>query len=520
MCSPETLPHLLTPAARNRALVLEFDGSQYTCAELWDRANVAASALLERGIEQGETVVLSLGNGPEFLDAFFGAQLAGAIPVPVYPGSGTGRLQRLAERCDARRAICSSAKEADAAGHGLSVLTPDDLKRPTPTRHLPAISGEDVAYIQFTSGSTGEPKGVVLSHRNVLANIDQLIAGFGITASDRFVSWLPIYHDMGLVLMTLVPLAVGAHLTLLPATLRSLRPWLAAIETQRGTFIAAPDFGYRMALRLLHRGDRPDLSSLRVALNAAEPVRAQTIETFERAAGLRRVMIAGYGLAEATVGVSAARPGSAPLVDDDGVVSVGRSFPGVEVAVWADGRPADPGQRGEVFVRGPACTTGYRRERSDAEPSARPDGFLPTGDLGYLDRDGRLFVIGRTKNMILQAGRNLAPREIEELVDGLAWVRRSAAIGIDRGDRAGEQAYLFVEGRGAAATDRQELRERIVQVVAVVYDELGIRPGRVYLTRPRTIPLTDSGKIRYTALRDRYLTGALRRENLLLYPEY
>jgi acyl-CoA synthetase (AMP-forming)/AMP-acid ligase II len=397
-----------------------------------------------------------------------------------------------------------------------SLLTDDD----DGSGDFPYVGASDTAYIQFTSGTTGEPKGVQLSHDNVLVNIRQLTAGFGITAEDIFVSWLPAYHDMGLVLMTMVPMALGARLILLPASLRSLRPWLSTIEEHRGTFTAAPDFGYRMALRGADTTDLSDLASLRVALNAAEPVRASTIDSFEGTYGLEGVMIAGYGLAEATVGVSAWEPGKEPLVDEKGVVSVGKPFPEVAISILRGNHLLGHGELGEIVVRSPANTRGYWEEEAATSELFAADGYIRTGDLGYHDAEGNLFVAGRLKQMILQAGRNIAPREVEEIVDSLPFVRRSAAVGVDRGDAAGEQLYIFTEMREGSKPDDEICRDRVVSIVDSIHSHLGLRPGRVYLTARRTIPFTANGKVRYIELKEAYQLGLLREQGKLWYPEW
>lgn len=530
-----TLTEMLAAGVRRWPERVAFTFEEDACGygELGRRSKRFAAHLLVRGLGAGERVVLAVPNSTEFFTAFFGVLRAGAVAVPLLPESGAGRVLDVARLCGARAVVTVSeaAREAlaERAPAGLPILTVAaglEAGDEPEARTLPPVAPGDLAYIQYTSGSTGDPKGVQLSHANVTANLGQLVAGFEITAGDRFVSWLPVYHDMGLVLMTLVPLALGARLVLLPASLRRVRAWLEAIALHRGTFTAAPDFAWRLALRAAGEADRHDLSSLRVALDAAEPVRAGTVDGFAGVFGLPPgIMIPGYGLAEATVGVSAWPPGGPVKVDGRGLVSVGRPFPGVRVEIRHRGRPAAPGEVGEILVASPANTRGYFANRRATARLLRPGGFLRTGDLGYVDDEGDLYVAGRLKNVILHGGRTLAPQEVEEAVDALPFVRASAAVGVDRGDAAGEQLYLFAEVRGSdqvrGEPAGEELHQsRVVAIVQTVRERVGLRPGRVYLLTPRSIPRTANGKIRYPALRRSYLDGRLRREGRILFPPY
>lgn len=517
---PRTLLELLEQrhASTPQQAAFFWEGRPVSFEALRDGACRFASALLALGVARGECILIRLPNGPEFFTAFYGAQRAGAIAVPVFPASGPERLAELARRCGAT--IVAVGGTGGEAIPGLRSIAVAGTASAPPAGAFPRVEPSDIAFLQYTSGTTGTPKGVMLTHEGLLTNVEQLIEAMALAPSDCFVSWLPVFHDMGLILMTMVPFYLAAKLVLLPTSLANPRPWLAAIARHRGTVTAAPDFAYRLTLRHVREPGAFDLRSLRVALDAAEPVRPGTIEAFERAFGLPHVLIAGYGLAEATVGVSTWTPGTAPLVDARGVVSVGRPFRGIDVQIVEDGRALSAGEIGEIAVHSPANTRGYYRDAAETASLFWRDGYIRTGDLGYLDDEGRLFVTGRLKNMIKHGGESVFPQEAEQIADRLPAVRRSAAVGIDAGGPEGEQLFVFAElARPGSHTDAG-LYDLAVDVVQAVHAHLGIRPGRVYLLRPHAIPLTANGKTQHAALREQYLSGELRASGAILFPEY
>jgi acyl-CoA synthetase (AMP-forming)/AMP-acid ligase II len=499
-----------------------WDDEPYSFEWLRRGVNRFAAELQRLGVVAGDRVLICLPNGPDFFLAFYGAQRAGAIAVPVFPASGPARITAIAQLCGGG-ILVAPRKENDIGREspsGLRTVCVDSAGECPENASFPPVKADDIAFLQYTSGSTGAPKGVMLSHGGLLSNIVQLIAGMDLSASDCFVSWLPVYHDMGLILMTMAPFFLGAKLVLLPTSLANARPWFDAISRHRGTVTAAPDFAYRVALRSIRNPALYDLSSLRVALNAAEPVRLATITGFESAFGLHNVLIAGYGLAEATVGVSTWPPGTAPLVDHRGVISVGRPFPRISVQIIEEDRTLGAGQVGEIVIQSPANTRGYFSDRAETERLFWQDGWIRTGDLGYLDDSGRLFVTGRLKNIIKHCGQTIFPQEAEQIVDLLPFVRRCAAVSIDSGGPEGEQLWIFAELFRPGAYSETELYDSTVDVVQAIQAQLGIRPGRVYLLRPHSIPLTYNGKTRHSALREIYLSGSLRASDAILFPAY
>jgi acyl-CoA synthetase (AMP-forming)/AMP-acid ligase II len=502
-----------------------FNGQSVSFAELWRGINRFGTFLLERGFNRGERVVVALPNSAEFFSAFYGIQRAGGIAVPVFPDSGAERIFSLANLCGARTIVVPSGLPGEqlvhfkkqAELHDLSVITVAESLETSPIADFPRIDPDDISFLQYTSGSTGNPKGVMLTHANLLTNVRQMIAGMEITADEVFVSWLPVYHDMGLILKTMVPFYLAARVHLLPTNLRNVRPWLEAIQKHKATFTAAPDFAYRLCLRHVDPGEY-DLSSLRVALNAAEPVRASTIREFERAFGLADVMVAGYGLAEATVGVSMWKPGTSNRVDSNGRVSVGASFPDVGLLIVSDGQALPPGEIGEITIRSRANSQGYYNNPAETASLFWKNGYLLSGDLGYLDEDGYLYIVSRKKNIIKRSGETISPQEVEEVIDAMPDVRFSAALGVDKGGMQGEQVYVFVEIRDGEAMTEDALHEMATQMVANFHSHMGFRPARVYLLKPRGIPLTHNGKIQHVRLRELYLGGNLREK--ILYPIY
>jgi acyl-CoA synthetase (AMP-forming)/AMP-acid ligase II len=546
-----SVTELVARSARGKPghVAVSAGGRAWTYAELWEGARTAATALQRAGVSPGDTVVLALPNEVGFFLAFLGTLIAGGIAVPVFPRSAPERLAGLARLAGASALVGAAGPHANdlgklAARDGRAFLTLVDLGRgggagasrargggagtsrarggaPVPVPDDP----DRPCYIQYTSGSTADPRGVIITHRGLLANIAQMTEAMDITPDDVFVSWLPTYHDMGLSLMALTPFSLGARLVLLPTDLRDVAGWLRAIETHRGTFTAGPDFAYRLCLRNVRNPERFILSSLKVCMNASEPVRAATLAGFEAAFGLRRVMMTGYGLAEATLSVTCTQRGQPIDVDKRGLVCLGRPMPGTTVKIAGPAGPAagqagelPAGQVGEIVVAGPSTCTEYHRNPAATAALAWRDGYIRTGDLGYLDGAGRLYFTARQKEVIKLAGRSIYPQEVESLADQVTGVRLSAAVGIDRGGVLGEQLYVFAEVRDAGTATPAALRVIATEIVRALHGALGVRPRSTILLRPRRIPQTANGKLRRATLRDAYTGGQLVPGADILYP--
>jgi 1-acyl-sn-glycerol-3-phosphate acyltransferase len=403
----------------------------------------------------------------------------------------------------------------------------------------------DLALIQYTSGSTGDPKGVALTNENLLANMRAIARALALTPEDACVSWLPLYHDMGLIGAWLTALHEGLPIAILSPLAFLARPerWLWAIHHRRATTTVAPNFAYDLVARRIRDEavEGLDLSSLRATLNGSEPVRPETVERFCARYGphgyRREAMLPVYGLAETAVALTFPPLGrgarfdgvdratfegegrAVPAAALDGAlrfVSCGRALEGSEVRLVArDGSGDDVPERveGRILFRGRSATQGYFRRPDATADLVRPDGWLDTGDLGYL-ADGELHVTGRVKDLIIRAGKNLHPREIEEAAESVEGVRRGsvAAFGVaDEATGAGggtgtEAVYVVCETR---ATDAAE-RERIAAAVKVaVLAGTGTAADRIVLVPPGSIPKTSSGKVARSECRARLRRGEI-----------
>lgn len=541
--------HADTSPGRVHVRLLSEEGSteEVTYGELRQEATTVAAAVAARGIEPGDRVAIMLPTSRLYFSTFVGALLAGAVPVPIYPPARPSQLAdhlRRHERIlgNAGAGLLVTVPEAVPVGRALranveslrDVVVPDALTA-TGRAALPAPAASDVALLQYTSGSTGHPKGVVLTHDNLLANIRAMGEAAAVSGADTFVSWLPLYHDMGLIGAWLSSLYFGVPLVVMPPQMFLVRPsrWLWAINDSRATISAGPNFAYELCLSKIGDGELEglDLSSWRLAFNGAEPVSAATIERFaERFApyGLRREAIAPvYGLAESSVGLTFPPLGRAPLVtriardrflragravdadpSDTGAlrfVACGQPLPGHEVRV-VDAAERELGDRheGRIEFRGPSATSGYWHNALASRALIHGD-WLDTGDLGYV-ADGDLYVTGRVKDVIIRAGRNVHPDELEEAIGDVPGIRKGCVAVFASADpeHGTEQLVVLAETRETddAATDA--LRSAIV---ATTVDLLGTPPDDVVLAPPRTVLKTSSGKIRRAASREVYEAG-------------
>ncbi len=522
-------------------------------AALVAAAERAGAALAARGVAPGDRVALILARPRDFVTAFLGSARIGAVPVPLYPPAGLRRADAyvtttapVLDRARTRALVADAPvlELFDRAGLAAAPairIAPDRLRAdaaaPAPARPAPT----DPCFIQFTSGSTAAPRGVVVSHQNLAANARAFMhEGLGVTPEDSGVTWLPLYHDMGLIGFVLGPLYTGNTVTFLSPQSFLKRPlrWLETIARHRATVSFGPSLGYALVARRATGLDlgHLDLSCWRVAGCGAEPVHAPTLAAFARALAPARfdprALVACYGLAEATLAVTFAALGrgivtervaatalhaegrATPANDPTDTVELtacGRAFQGHEVAVFpseaagddAASAPLPERAVGEIRVRGPSVTRGYFGEppRDDA------GGWLRTGDLGYL-AGGELFVCGRSKELVIVGGRNYFPQDLEEPAATVPGVRPGHLVAFGAcapaGDR--EQVVLVVEATARDAAARDAVARAVARAVT---GATGLPVDEVHVVRAGALPKTSSGKLRRAEVRALHAEGRL-----------
>ncbi|MBZ3912666.1 fatty acyl-AMP ligase [Streptomyces acidiscabies] len=519
-----------------------------------EQSALTVAAFLRTTARPGDRVLLLLPPGLDYLTAFLGCLYAGTVAVPLYPprpGAKLDRIEAVVQDCRPTHALTVDLllDHLRSAADGLRLHSVEEIRAAGHSASLPLPRAGDLAFLQYTSGSTGTPKGVMVGHGNLAENDRAIAAGFGVRADDVILSWLPLYHDMGLIGTALLPLYLGVRAVLLDtfAFIHDPLSWPEAVSRYGATCSGGPNFAYQL-LADRHDPERLaglDLSSWRIAFNGAEPIIPATLERFADLYGRhgfdRGALYPCYGLAEATLFVSGAEPMAgyealslsrravesgrledAPPDDADrlDVVSCGRAAVDTEIVIRsADGRALPDGEIGEICVRGPGVAGGYweRPEASEDTFRARVEGrdgtFLRTGDLGAL-RDGRLYPVGRSKDLIIVAGRNFYPYDVENLASAASDDLRRGCAAAFQPELAEPRVVLVAEAaRGAVArlrSDTAAVAELGAAVRRRVGAECGLDLADVVLVYPGSIPKTSSGKIRRAETRKRFLEGGLR----------
>ena len=545
----EALEKLVERQPDREALVLLDRQERETRVDLrtlWDRAQASQGTLVARGLRPGDSVVLILPTSPELISAYFGVLLAGGVPALLSTPSNrvsdprifTGRVAHVVATSKPHSIYC----EPDVAalfGHDRAaslgrtqLLTPEEVNADATPPEPVGREPETIATMQYSSGSTGAPKAVLVSHRAVLSNLRAMKQAFEIGRDDVAVNWIPLYHDMGLFGAFLLPLLCGCRTVLIPTEdfMRDPALWLRAFQRYRGTFAWAPNLAYAICAKRLSDEDLEglDLSSWRLALNGSEPVLARTVEAFARRLGplgfRPEAMSPAYGLAE-TVALATVQPvreaprcevldrdvlvahETARVTTRDGVscVSVGRCIPGCEIQVRdAEGHALPERRVGRIWLRSDALFTMYHADPERTKRVLR-DGWLETGDRGYMV-DGYVFFVARDKDLIIIGGEKYIPDDIESAINRVPGVREGCVVvfGMLNEERGTEELAAVVETRESAPEGLEKLRRAIRSEVTRT---TGLGLPHLLLTPPGGVEKTTSGKLARSATRQRHLAA-------------
>ncbi|MBX2812215.1 MAG: fatty acyl-AMP ligase [Myxococcales bacterium] len=568
---PNTLIQIFRDASHTSTRGYNFlndalENREWSFAALYSEAQRRGHYFRSLGLQAGDRMALILPDGQDFVLSFLGAISAGIIPVPMYPPLALGKLDRYIET--STRIIRTSEAKLLLTSQSVSnilwslvqrapslrdIHTSEDVARNAKEESCNplddfTVHASDPCFLQFTSGSTSDPKGVVVTHANLLANSRAImISGLrSDPAKDRGVSWLPLYHDMGLIGFVIAPLLNTVPVVFIPTLAFVKRPnvWMDTISKYRGTITFAPNFAFALAAKRVtsRRLEQLDLSCLRVVGCGAEPINGQTIrsfaEKFSTANLSPNAIMPAYGMAEATLAVSfddLESPLKSILIDRDAyevqgkvislssspepqstspepqstieLVSCGRTFPEHAVAVLGPkGQHLGDDQVGELAFWGPSVTAGYF-QNEEASKYSIVEGWLHTGDLGFT-RSGAIFVSGRKKDLIILNGRNYYPQSIEWEVEQLSAVRRGNVVAFSIAGDSAEQLVIAAETKIQAHDQREALEQQITQQLQ---EQLGIRTHKVQLLSPGTLPKTSSGKVQRARTKVLYETGNLER---------
>jgi fatty-acyl-CoA synthase len=537
------------------------DGTERFCpfSEIHAEAVRRGAHFVARGLVKGDRVALVIPEGEEFVLSFLGAVMAGVVPVPLYPQLTFKNVDAYHEtvahivRASGSKLLLTTTTTRPFVEPVLGkvpcltgIFTVDELAAPAPAPLNVTVNPEDLAFFQFTSGSTSRPKGVMVTHANLSANSYAfMVDGLGKdSAVDKGVSWLPLYHDMGLIGFVIGPLFTDIPVVFIPTAsfVRAPRIWLDTIHKHRGTITYAPNFAYALVTKRIKDKDVAgmDLSCMRITGCGAEPIQAKTLRDF--ADKLAPVgfdpmsYLASYGMAEATLAIAFAPHGTGMKSDtvdpksvqardvkpaaaggeSQEIVSCGKPFPGHEVAIVDDDGVHLPERRtGQIITRGPSITPGYYQE-AELTAAAFKDGWLHTGDLGYV-ADGEVFICGRLKDIIIIRGRNFYPQDIEWVVSELPGVRRGNVVAFGVHVNAGGQPDVHGGAESIGGEEQLVVCAEAFQADAVgltdaiknaVTAEVGLSVYAVVIVPQAALPRTSSGKPQRRKTKQMYLDGA------------
>lgn len=483
-------------------IALRFEEQAWTYAQLHARTLNIARQFDQRQMHKGDRVLILMDNGPTFISTFFAAQITGLIPVPLSPRSSHQRIAYVMEDCNASLiAYDHNLSERIVEQHraqsygGCLLKMSETVEADFVERAIPLSPA--CAFIQYTSGSSGDAKGVMISHQAALNNIQSFTEAMGLQATDSFSSMLPLFHDMGLLCFGLAPLLLGHTLWLYRAESLQLYRWLEDLDKFQITHTGAPDSLLQIANRVVSETHRYSFEHLKMLICGSEPVRQDSIETFGRRFNASHALAPAYGMAELSLCASLTRFPCSPRINQLGQVASGQAIEGVEIAIHKeDGTPQDTGASGEIVVRSPAAMMGYWGKPDATKLTFTDAGFLKTGDLGFLDEEGYLYVIGRIKNLLIRSGEKYSAHDIESIAQSIHGVRRAAVV-----QSTDSTIYAVMEVDRRLLNEPSHLSAIEQALKRVSYQSHGIAPDICGFVASGALPSTENGKLKHASLR-------------------
>lgn len=505
------LLQLLRDRVRDRAqdTYLVFQEKPYSYAAIESLARRFQAALAKRGICPGDFVVLMLDNGPGFFASFFGAQMLGAIPVPISPKSTTHRIEYILDD--------SGAKAIMVDDHFFKNRFFDDI---VTDKIKPLLLGcgeaaacepaeqaaacHRTAFIQYTSGSTGDSKGAIISHEAVLANIEAFVKTMDFQPNtDIITSMMPLFHDMGLICFGLGSLYSGIPLYLFRQEAISLYHWLDSFGKHKATHSGGPNIFLHLANKVVRNPAKYDLSSLKMFICGSEPIFPSVVQAFEQRFSVTNVIKPAYGMAEISLCATITPVGEDYRIIDERIFSCGRPLDNVDLLILEDNgnKTNQPMVRGEVLVKTPSSMDGYLNRPEQSE-QAFDDGFYKSGDEGFLDEVGNVYIVGRRKNLIIRGGEKFSPSDLEALSMEHGDVQMSGVVGvISDKNNPDEQIVLVMEVAKKVLDQEYAQRELAKKICVEAQERCRYMPDVIVYTNKGCIPVTNNGKLQHQVMR-------------------
>lgn len=492
------------------------DGTEYRYADIARGSQSSRSLLEAEGVKSGDFVIIMLDNGPHFFYGFFGCQLLGAIPVPLSPKSGAPRIETILDDCGAVKILVDShfMKGRFFEQIATEKVRPRLVNIELAAERAPIMEpakAHHLAFIQYTSGSTGDSKGTMISQAAVMANIEAFSKSMQLRKGDVFSSMMPLFHDMGLICFGLGSIVNGVPLVVYLQEAISLFSWLDGFAKYKVTHSGGPNIFLHLANKVVREPEKYDLSSCRMLVCGSEPIFPSVVDTFETRFNASGKIKPGYGMAEIALCATITAVDDPYRVHEGRTMSCGRGLDNVSLRILTDDDQISdaPWVEGEILIQTPSAMDGYLHREVQTKAAYR-DGYYCSGDIGFLDDEGRLYIVGRKKNLIIRGGEKFSPGDLEALAGRFSEIQMSGVISLppEQGVVADDTIVLVLEVPRKIAKDEAAMLDLAAKIDALSQDACGYKADRFLFGTKASIPLTTNGKMQHQALRKLILDDA------------